>query len=277
MPNHICIICGQQYAESLEPPRFCPICEDDRQYVNPRGQSWITLERLSREHRNELTALEPGLTAIATVPKFAIGQRAFLVQSPKGNVLWDCVSLIDDTTIAAIRALGGTSGLAISHPHMFASMIEWSHAFGRVPIYLHEDFREWVQRPDPVIEFWKGESRQLEAGVTLYRCGGHFSGSTVLWWPDGAEGSGVLLSSDTIYVVPDRRHVSFMYSYPNLVPLPPSTVERIVGTVMPLRFDRIYSHFADLEIKAGAKEALRQSMERYKRATGWPGSGDDDD
>ena len=277
MPSYICVTCGQQYAESREPPHSCPICEDDRQYVNPRGQTWVTPEELAEAHRNELTLLEPGLTAMTTVPKFAIGQRALLVQTPRGNVLWDCLSLIDDATIRAVGELGGISGLAMSHPHMFGSMVEWSHAFGRVPIYLHEDYKGWAQRPDPVIEFWGGDSRRLEAGITLYRCGGHFSGSTVLWWPEGAEGRGVLLSSDTIYVVPDRRHVSFMYSYPNFVPLPPDVVEKIVETVMPLRFDWIYSHFTNLEITAGAREALRRSFRRYRQATGWPSSGGDDD
>lgn len=269
MPNHICVICGQQYAESTEPPRSCPICEDERQYVNPRGQSWVTLDRLVRGHRNELKPLEPGLTAITTVPKFAIGQRALLVQSLKGNVLWDCPSLIDDATIEAVGTMGGISSLAMSHPHLFGSMVDWSHAFGRVPIHIHAAHREWVQRPDPVIEFWDGDSRELEEGVALYRCGGHFTGSTVLSWPAGAEGRGVLLSSDTIYVVPDRRHVSFMYSYPNLIPLTPAAVQRIVDTVMPLKFDRIYGHFSDLEIEAGAKDALRRSAERYKMASGW--------
>lgn len=172
MPNHICVICGQQYAESTEPPRSCPICEDERQYVNPRGQSWVTLERLVLGHRNELKPLEPGLTAITTVPKFAIGQRALLVQSSKGNVLWDCPSLIDDATIESVGALGGISSLAMSHPHLFGSMVDWSHAFGRVPIHIHAAHREWVQRPDPVIEFWDGDSRELEEGVALYRCAG---------------------------------------------------------------------------------------------------------
>lgn len=268
MPNSICVTCGVQYAESEAPPPSCPVCEDERQYVNPRGQTWITLDELVREHRNELKPLEPGLTGIATAPKFAIGQRALLVQAPKGNVLWDCLSLIDDTTVDAVRALGGISALAMSHPHMFGSMVEWSHAFGGAPIYLHGDYREWVQRPDRVIEFWDGGSRRLDEGVTLYRCGGHFTGSTALLWPEGAAGRGVLLSSDTIYVTPDRRHVSFMYSYPNLIPLPPGTVARIVETVMPLAFDRIYSHFFDLEIQAGAKEAIRRSGERYKKAAG---------
>jgi glyoxylase-like metal-dependent hydrolase (beta-lactamase superfamily II) len=224
---------------------------------------------LKQNHHNIVRSLEPGLTEIGTVPKFAIGQRALLVQTSRGNVLWDCVSLIDDATIEAIEALGGISALAMSHPHMFASMVEWSHAFGKAPIHLHSDFKEWVQRPDPVIEFWEGETRALDAGVTLHRCGGHFTGSTVLLWPEGAQGRGVLLSSDTLHVTPDRRHVSFMYSYPNYIPLAADTVNRVVARVMPLKFDRMYSHFYNLTIEADAKGAVQRSAERYKQAIGF--------
>jgi len=239
MRNYICTTCGQQFAESEEPPPSCPICEDDRQFVNPQGQSWTTLDQLVRDHHNLVKSMETGLTGIGTEPKFAIGQRALLVQTSKGNVLWDCVSLIDDATIEAVEALGGISSLAISHPHLFGSMVEWSHAFGNAPIHLHVKHRPWVQRPDPVIDFWEGESLELPEGLRLHRCGGHFEGSTVLLWPDGAEGLGVLLSGDTVYVAPDRRHVSFMYSYPNFIPLSGSTVDQIVNKVMTLRFDRI--------------------------------------
>jgi hypothetical protein len=270
MPNYICVTCGNQYQASEEPPAHCLICEDERQYVNPQGQAWTTLEDLGREHHNLVRPLEPGLTEIRTEPKFAIGQRALLVQAPEGNVLWDCLSLVDDATVAAIEALGGVSALAISHPHMFASMVAWSHAFGEAPIYLHADYRRWVQWPDPVIQFWEGESRHLDEGVALHRCGGHFKGSTVLLWPGGAEGRGVLLSTDTLHVTPDRRHVSFMYSYPNYIPLPAAAVDRIVEAVMPLAFDRIYSHFYNLDIQADAKEAVRRSAQRYKQAIGFP-------
>jgi hypothetical protein len=268
MTNFICVTCGNQYQATEAPPVHCPICEDERQYVNPAGQTWTTLEALRREYHNVVRPLEPGLTEIGTAPKFAIGPRTLLVQAPQGNVLWDCLSLIDDATIEAIEALGGISALAMSHPHMFGSMVEWSHAFGNVPIYLHGDYEPWVQRPDPVIRFWEGESHDLDEGVTLHRCGGHFTGSTVLLWPDGAEGRGVLLSSDTMHVTPDRRHVSFMYSYPNYIPLSAPMVDRIVDTVMPLPFDRIYSHFYHLEIAADAKGAIRRSAERYKQALG---------
>jgi len=268
MQNYICTTCGHQFAESNEPPPHCPICEDDRQYVNPLGQAWTTLDELAQGHHNLVKSLETGLTGIATEPKFAIGQRALLVQTSKGNVLWDCVSLIDDASIKAVEALGGISSLAMSHPHLFGSMVEWSRAFGNAPIYLHADHKPWVQRPDPVINYWEGETLELKEGISLHRCGGHFEGSTVLLWPDGADGEGVLLTGDTMYVAPDRHHVSFMYSYPNFIPLSASTVDRIVDKVMPLRFDRIYGHFFGLEIEADAKRVVQRSAERYKRAIG---------
>lgn len=227
------------------------------------------MEELAKGRRNIVKSLEPSLTGIATEPKFAIGQRALLVQTPKGNVLWDCISLLDDDTIDAIKALGGISCLAMSHPHLFGSMIEWSRAFGNAPIYLHADHKPWVQRPDPVINFWEGETIELKEGVTLYRCGGHFEGSTVLLWPSGADDKGALLTGDTMYVTPDRKYVSFMYSYPNFIPLPASTIDAIVGKVMPLQFDRIYGHFFGLEIESDSKNVIRRSVERYKKAIGF--------
>jgi hypothetical protein len=268
MRNYICITCGHQFAECEEPPSECPICVDDRQFVSPRGQSWTTLDELAMDHHNVLRPLETGLIAIGTEPRFAIGQRALLVQAPKGNVLWDCVSLIDDATIEAVEKLGGISSLAMSHPHLFGSMVQWSHAFDHAPIHLHVDHRSWVQRSDPVIEFWEGETLELQEGLTLRRCGGHFEGSTVLLWPDGAAGQGVLLTGDTMYVAPGRKHVSFMYSFPNFIPLPAVVVDRIVESVMSLKFDRIYGHFFDLEIEADARRVVQRSAERYKRAIG---------
>jgi hypothetical protein len=266
--NFICRTCGHQFAESEEPPDHCPICADDRQFVNPRGQSWTTLDELAREHHNVFRPLEQGLVGIGTEPRFAIGQRALLLQAPEGNVLWDCVSLIDDATIQAVEELGGISSLAMSHPHLVGSMVEWSHAFGHAPIHMHADHRRWIQRPDPVIRYWEGETIALKEGHTLHRCGGHFEGSTVLLWPEGADGHGVLLSGDTVYVAPDRKHVSFMYSYPNFIPLPAPVVDRIVEVVMALQFDRIYGHFFDLDIESDAKRAVKRSAKRYKQAIG---------
>jgi len=265
MPNYICITCGTQFPASDVALEHCPICEDERQYINRNGQQWTTLETLRADHHNILKPEEPGLTGIKTEPGFAIGQRALLVQAPGGNVLWDCISYLDDATVEAVQALGGISAIGISHPHFYSSMVEWSHAFG-APIYLHASNRPYVMRPDPAIVFWEGDTHRLNDGITLVRCGGHFEGSTVLYWPGGADGRGVMLTSDTIYVVQDRRWVSFMYSYPNLIPLPADAVEGIVKAVEPFAFDRLYSGWFENLVASDAKSTVGRSAERYIRA-----------
>ena len=259
---YMCQTCGTQFPPAAHPPQICPICEDERQYVGWQGQQWTTLEALQQNHHNVIRSVEPGLTGIGTSPSFSIGQRALLVQNPGGNVLWDCISLIDEATIAAVNALGGISAIAISHPHYYSSMIEWSRAFN-APIYLHAADREWVMRPDPAVIFWEGETQTLADGLTLVRCGGHFPGGTVLHWPAGAEGRGVLLTGDIINVVQDRRFVSFMYSFPNLIPLSPNAVRRVVTAVEPFAYDRIYSAWWDKVTYQDAKQAVHRSAERY--------------
>jgi len=150
----ICTTCGTQYEPAVEPPQNCPICEDERQFVNWHGQEWTTIEQLQRSHNNLIKVQEAGIIGIGTTPKFAIGQRALLVQTAQGNLLWDCISLIDDPTAEAVKALGGIFAIAISHPHYYSSMVEWSERFGNVPIYLHADDRRWVVRPSRNIVFW---------------------------------------------------------------------------------------------------------------------------
>ncbi len=266
MPNFICTTCGTQYADSDQPPPTCTICDEPRQYIKKTGQQWTTLEKLKVTNRNSLKFKEPRLIGIGIDPQFAIGQRALFLRTPKGNILWDCISLLDEAVVDAIKAMGGISAIAISHPHYYTSMVEWSRAFGGVPIYLHADDRQWVMRPDPAIVFWDGETRTLGNGLTLIRCGGHFEGGTVLHWGGGAAGRGALLSGDIIQVVPDRKHVSFMYSYPNYIPLSASAVERIVKAVEPFSFERIYGAFWDMTIEKDGQEVVRRSAERYKRA-----------
>src|SRR5690242_4174307 len=100
MEAYLCRTCGVQYAPSNAPPEHCPICEDERQYVGWNGQQWTTVEALRSEgRRNEVVDLEPGLVAMVTRPQVAIGQRALIVQTPRGNVMWDCISLVDDASV----------------------------------------------------------------------------------------------------------------------------------------------------------------------------------
>ena len=270
MVNFICKTCGTQFAETEGPPEHCPICEDERQYIGWQGQQWTTLHELQEDHHNVVKRLEDGLHGIGTHPSFAIGQRALLVQTPQGNLLWDCISLLDETTIAAVRQLGGIRAIAISHPHFYSSMVEWSLAF-EAPIYLHAANAQWVMRPHEAVDFWQGEEKQLWDGMVLLRGGGHFTGSTLLYWPAGAAGRGALLTGDTLQVVNDRRFVSFMVSYPNLIPLPAHEVRRIAAVVEPYSFDRIYGGWWDRVVADDAKAAVARSVERYITAIAPPG------
>jgi len=221
---------------------------------------------MQKEYHNRIEEVAPNLTGIGTVPGFAIGQRALLVRTPNGNVLWDCVSLLDDATVETVRALGEISAIAVSHPHTIGSLVEWSHAFDNAPIYWHADNRQWVMRPDSAFVFWEGETQSLLDGITLIRCGGHFPGSDVLHWAQGADGRGALLTGDTMQVAQDRRHVGFMYSYPNMIPLNAHTVKGIVDSVEPYAFDRIYGGWWDLIIPSDARSAVQRSAERYIKA-----------
>ena len=244
-------------------PTF-PVCEDERQYVGWSGQRWTTLDQLREKHHNEVRD-DLGLVGIGTEPAFAIGQRALLLRSPQGNLMWDCITVIDDATVDAVRSLGGIRAIAISHPHYYSSMVEWSRAFD-APVFLHAADRRWVMRNDPRIVFWTGETKPLWDGLTLIRAGGHFEGGTVMHWPAGADGVGAILSGDILQVAQDRRWVSFMYSYPNYIPLPPAEIDRIVAAVEPFEFDRIYGAWWDRNVGSDAKNAVRRSAERYKRA-----------
>lgn len=265
MSNFICITCGTQFAKTDTPPERCPICEDERQYVGYEGQQWTTLETLQQDHQNKLETLEPNLVGIGTEPSFAIGQRALLVQTPEGNLLWDCISFLDEETIRLVNDLGGVHAIAISHPHYYSSMIEWAETFD-APVYLHAADREHVVRPSKAICFWEGDIKTLFGNLALIRSGGHFEGGTVLHWPDGAGGTGSLLTGDIITVVQDRRWVSFMYSYPNLIPLRASEVRRVVDSVEPFTFTRLYGAWWDKVVQIDAKEAVRRSAKRYIEA-----------
>ena len=266
---YLCTTCSTQFPESAGPPPRCPICEDERQYVGPDGQGWTTLGQLRATRRNRIKPEEPNLHSINTEPSFGIGQRAFLIQTAAGNILWDCVAFLDDPTVAAIHALGGIAAIAISHPHYYTTMVEWSRAFNAAPIHIHEADREWVMRPDPAVHFWSGESLALRGGLQLVRTGGHFEGYQVLHWPGGAGGRGALMAGDQPQVCMDPKQVSFMYSYPNFIPLNAPAIRRIVGCLEPLVYDRVYGAFAVRGkgiIPTGGKQVVARSAERYLRA-----------
>jgi hypothetical protein len=262
MDAFICITCGTQYAPTPTPPAVCVICDEERQFVPATGQAWTTLKRLERSHMPTFRD-EAGLIGIGIAPAFGITQRALLVPTEGGNVLWDCVSLVSDVMVDLIKGVGGLKAIAISHPHYYTTMVEWSRAFGGIPVYLHAADREWIMRPDPCLELWTGETRAIAPGLTLLRTGGHFDGGTIMHWAGGCEGRGALLSGDLLQVVLDRKHLGFMRSYPNYIPLGAAAVRTIAERVMPFEYDAIYGAFWNRVIPKDAKRAMQVSVARH--------------
>lgn len=267
MPLFICTACGTQYPERAQPPVQCSICEEERQYVPPLGQTWTTLEALQQSYTNTYREYETGIIGIGSTPKFAIGQRALLVRTEHGNILWDCIATLDAATVRMIEGLGGIDVIAISHPHFYTTMVEWAYAF-KARIYLHAADKHWIMRDDSAIELWDSETHTLWDGVTLVRCGGHFEGGTVLHWEGGAGGRGVVCAGDILTVTTDRKWLSFMRSYPNFIPLSAHTVEHIGATLKPFAFETIYGHYFDRVISTDGKAVLEASVARYMAAVG---------
>lgn len=268
----VCITCGVQYPPSPEPPSRCIICDEPRQWVPPEGQQWTTPSTLAKEHTNRVEQVEPDLFAIYTEPHFGIGQRALLVRTPEGNVLWDCVTLLDEPTRRRITALGGITAIAVCHPHYYSAMASWAQAFD-CPIYIHRANERWIVEPSTHLRIFDTATVNLPGGTTLIRTGGHFAGSTVLHWPAGAGGRGAMLVGDSLKTTGDMRHVSFVRSSPNDLPLSADDADYIVRCLEPYPYDRLYSFRRDMILpnpedrsSEGAKEIVHLSAKRHRDA-----------
>ena len=266
MPNYICETCGTQYNATPHPPEACPICQDERQYVGWDGQRWTTHDTLRTKHTLRM-ADDAGLLGLDAAPAFAIHQRALLLPTDAGNILWECLSLVTDEAVAALHARGGVQRIIISHPHFYASMVEWSEALGGVPILLHAADREWVQRDSPHVQYWQGDTLELSNDVTLLRCGGHFAGSTALHWRGDAGRSSALFPGDALQVAADRRHVAFMYSYPNHIPMRAADVLYMQQLLRDFEFDNVYGFSRGRNILGGGRAAVDRSMQRFLATT----------
>ncbi len=243
----------------------CVICTDPRQYVGWGGQQWATLPELVAEgHRSEVREEEPGLLGLGVTPSIGIGQRSLLVTGSDGNVLWDVPGFIDEAAMQSVDDLGGLVAISASHPHFYGVIVEWAEAFD-VPIVLPEADRRWLVRESRRTE-WYRHRYPIGPDITLIRTGGHFPGSAVLHWTGAADGQGVLLSGDSITVVQDRGWVSFMWSYPNLIPLDATELDRIESAIEPFDFDRIYGGWWGRVVSHDGRGVVRRSIERYRTA-----------
>jgi hypothetical protein len=255
----ICATCAVEHAEQAD---VCAICADERQWVPADGQHWTTLDELREAGcRTELTEVEPDLWYLRSRPTVGIGQVAKIIRTDAGCLLFDPIGFIDEAGVAAVRDLGPVAAIVASHPHMYGVQVEWSRALDGAPVLVAEKDQEWVARPDAAIQTWTDDTEVLP-GVTLSQTGGHFPGSAVVHWAAGADGKGVLLSSDTIYANLDRTSVSFMRSFPNHLPLSGEVAARVAAHVERFEFDRLYGNF-DNVIPADARAIVRRSAERH--------------
>lgn len=259
-PFSLCLTCGVEHAHPL--PEVCAICADERQYLPEDGlQRWVSLDDLQQDRNLEIFEMEPGLLGLNTTPPVGIGHRPVLVQTPEGNLLWDPPAYIDNAAVELMQSVGGVSWIAASHPHMFGVQLEWSAAFDNASVYVNSHDAEWLARPGDAVAPWDDEVK-LTSNLKLIRVGGHFPGSAIALWR-GADGKGVVLSSDTILPVAAEGWVTFLRSYPNRFPLSGGTVKRIADQMATLDFDRMYGNFQSRPINAGAKEAVQRSAERH--------------
>jgi hypothetical protein len=263
VPVWICATCANHYPEATSPPEVCVICADERQWVPATGQRWTTAEELAAAgHRGEVREVEPGLLGVGVEPPVAIGQRALLVRTDEGNLLWDPPGYLDEVSLRAVADAGGLRAVTASHPHFYGSMADWSDRFD-AEVLLAEPDAGWLTRPPRrPPQSWSGALEVLP-GVTLVQCGGHFPGSAVAHWAEGAAGAGALLSGDTIFVTPGEDRVTFVRSAPNRLPLPERAVRRVVEAVRPYEYDRIYGGWWQPVLRRDAKAVVERSAERY--------------
>jgi hypothetical protein len=261
--NHqlICTACGTQYAQPEKTNAVCPICNDDRQYVPEQGQTWTSLAALQSTHSLITRQLHNQLYEIKMVPSFAIGQRALLVITPEGNILWDCVALLTEPVITWINTLGGLKAIAFSHPHYYTTMNDWANIFN-CPIYIHEADAPWLFNKGSQVQLWRGAGKTLWGGMRIINVGGHFPGSCILHVPFLSAG-GTLLCGDTFYIAPDKRHMAVMYSYPNRIPLPLQEIQRIKNVMATIPFDTMYGFYDYQNLEGHAKTIMDNSLNRY--------------
>ncbi|KAJ9138228.1 Metallo-beta-lactamase superfamily protein [Pleurostoma richardsiae] len=274
----ICCMCGAQH--DTRSVKSCKICDDPRQYVPPDGQTWTTLREMqvSKKYKNVFRKdkYHSGVISIFSEPQVAIGQRAFLLCTEKGNVLWDCITYIDDETIERVKALGGISSIVISHPHYYSTALHWAEAFD-CKVYLSAEDEEWVMRKGPAHVMWKEETLELLGGQFLaVKVGGHFPGSSVLLWRSERK----LFVADSITIVPsgvyhtdrpvDTASFTFMWSYPNMIPLPPDEVYGIWKAVADLDFEDTHGAFWTRDTRGRSKERVLESAKLVVRFMGYP-------
>ncbi|KAL2135519.1 hypothetical protein VTI74DRAFT_8250 [Chaetomium olivicolor] len=290
----VCNTCGTQHSTADRAAlTTCFICDDPRQYTPPEGQSFTTLSTLrdAGDRRNEFHPFPSGdarFTSIVTAPKFAIGERAILIRTPGGNVLWDCFTYLDDETVERIRAEGGIKAMVISHPHFYSTHLEWAERFD-CKVYLAAEDKQWLARRSEERQVFLEETETkllvngVDTGVTVIKLGGHFPGSLTLLY------DGHLLTADTLMMTPAGRAnwkvdalgsprerpkgvntFSFLWSIPNMIPLSADEILRMWNILKNYDFRSVHGLFLGWDIQdENVKARVLESMQIQVRAMGY--------
>ncbi|KAI1053763.1 hypothetical protein LB507_007438 [Fusarium sp. FIESC RH6] len=269
----VCDACGTHFPTTSL--KTCFICDDPRQFVPPTGQSFSTLASLKKKHRNEFTpcATDPDITFITSTPKLGIGQRAILIKTPKGNILWDCITLLDDETVKKIEDMGGLRAIVISHPHFYSAHVQWGRAFG-CPVYLASEDMIWTTfSSSEQVPLTDTTTPILDTGATAIKLGGHFPGSMVLHYNNRlfiadtlmTTASGVgdwsVDASGAERTRPEGLNsYSFLWSIPNFIPLGVEEMVRMWKILKEWEFERTFGGFMGMDVRDNAKERVWESM-----------------
>ncbi|KAM0719919.1 hypothetical protein Q7P37_004054 [Cladosporium fusiforme] len=285
----VCNACGTQYPVTSN-KHDCKICDDPRQFVPPEGQTFTTLRDLKAEGQHNIWWQEktnPNIWFFQTEPHFAIGERAILIQTPTGNILWDLIPLLDQETVERINSFGGLEAIVISHPHYYSTWADWSRTFS-CPVYVGKPDEKWLERtnsPGASIKFLSDIYTSIlpGSGITAILAGGHFPGSLLLHWDDNLFVADTILPSPSATnPVPGKPGVisfTFFWSIPNRIPLRPDDVLMIWNLLKRFEFRNAFGAFRGMDVRTmenemtrgtgGVKGRLLESCKIYVRAMGW--------
>jgi len=191
--------------------------------------------------------------------------------------MWDCIAVINDQAVEDLKAIEAKTGkklqgIVISHPHFYTTSLSWAQALDTYVYISHQDL-QWYQRRESSIASTRlrpiaQKNLKHSTDIESVCVGGHFEGSRVFLHKP----SRTLGVADSIYVTP-RRTASFMWSYPNMIPLPPTAIHGIWDSVKGLPFDRVLGCFEGQEIRANGRKIIQDSAQLWLRAAGWEEKG----
>lgn len=218
---------------------------------------------------------DDSLWSIYTEPKFGIGQRCILLETPHGNVLWDCITYLNDETLQWIHSKGGLQAIVISHPHYYTTHLDWAKAFD-CPVIVAKDDEEWINRKDTEgrRRLMEGTAEEIISGVTAAKPGGHFPGSLVLHWDRKLFIADTFVTTPSAYYhknrLPGTTSYAFMWSIPNMIPLPPSELHKMWQVIKKLGFESTHAAFVGTEIRdKDLKGRVLESMKIQARNEGY--------